>query len=395
MSVVDPAEVSTLPRDTTPTWEMELLVSGATTIGLLQLPPLLDRLYFAIANRGTENVASLVRLLWIYSKVALITLIVTFILHLCLRGYWVALVGMNSVYPGGVRWQNLRIGPISRALGETTTPPMAEAIELADNRATRVFGTGFGLAMLMLVPVLLALLGLGCSIPVDAALGPRAAITAFAIVIALVVLPYALSSVLDRRLGARLAAEAPLAKILRRVIEFYGRLGLGQRRNLLVNLFLSNQHSLRGRMSLLLILLPVFAIVVIPRSGGRGIVSLGSSTGSSVVAVFSERNATPAFYGNLETDRSTATPVPYISDRIARDPYLPLFVPFIPSRHLSAMHATCPAVVVQADHPEYRDLTPADLPGARAVLDGRGVLDAGAFTAAGVAVRRIGRPPGI
>lgn len=53
------------------------------------------------------------------------------------------------------------------------------------------------------------------------------------------------------------------------------------------------------------------------------------------------------------------------------------------------------AVVVQADHPEYRDLTPADLPGARAVLDGRGVLDAGAFTAAGVAVRRIGRPPGI
>ena len=52
------------------------------------------------------------------------------------------------------------------------------------------------------------------------------------------------------------------------------------------------------------------------------------------------------------------------------------------------------AVVVQADHPQYAALTPADLPGARAVLDGRGVLEPAAFTAAGIPVRRIGRPLG-
>lgn len=224
---------------------------------------------------------------------------------------------------------------------------MAEAIELADNRATKVFGTGFGLAMLMLIPVLLALLGIGCSLLVDAVLGPREAIIAFAIVIALVVLPFALSSVLDRRLGARLDADATLAKILRRVIEFYGRLGFGRRRNMLVNLFLSNQQSLRGELSLLLILLPVLAIVVIPRLGGGSKFSLGSSMGSPVAGVFSERNTMPAFYGNLDIDRSTATPVPYVSDRIARDAYLPLFVPFIPSRHVPLMRTTCPAVLME------------------------------------------------
>ena len=32
---------------------------------------------------------------------------------------------------------------------------MPPAIERADNRATRVFGAGFGIAMMMLVPVLL------------------------------------------------------------------------------------------------------------------------------------------------------------------------------------------------------------------------------------------------
>ena len=51
------------------------------------------------------------------------------------------------------------------------------------------------------------------------------------------------------------------------------------------------------------------------------------------------------------------------------------------------------AAILQADHAEYAALTPADLPGARTVVDGRGVLDPAAFDAAGVTLRRIGRPP--
>lgn len=48
--------------------------------------------------------------------------------------------------------------------------------------------------------------------------------------------------------------------------------------------------------------------------------------------------------------------------------------------------------ILQADHAEYRSLAPADLPGLRALVDGRDVLDPDPFRAAGVAVRRIGRP---
>ncbi len=49
------------------------------------------------------------------------------------------------------------------------------------------------------------------------------------------------------------------------------------------------------------------------------------------------------------------------------------------------------AAILQADHAEYRDLTPADLPGLTALLDGRGVLDADRWP--GVAVLRLGSPP--
>ena len=57
-------------------------------------------------------------------------------------------------------------------------------------------------------------------------------------------------------------------------------------------------------------------------------------------------------------------------------------------------HLGQPAVgaVVQADHDRYRALGPADLPGLRAVVDGRGVVDPARLP--GVAVRRIGGPAG-
>lgn len=48
--------------------------------------------------------------------------------------------------------------------------------------------------------------------------------------------------------------------------------------------------------------------------------------------------------------------------------------------------------IVQADHDEYRRLAPDALPGLRALVDGRDALDPAPFRAAGIAVRRIGRP---
>jgi UDP-N-acetyl-D-mannosaminuronate dehydrogenase len=46
--------------------------------------------------------------------------------------------------------------------------------------------------------------------------------------------------------------------------------------------------------------------------------------------------------------------------------------------------------ILQADHAAYMALGPDDLPGVRAVVDGRGLLDGARFASAGVALRRIG-----
>jgi len=49
------------------------------------------------------------------------------------------------------------------------------------------------------------------------------------------------------------------------------------------------------------------------------------------------------------------------------------------------------AVIVQADHREYAELGPSDLPGARLVYDGRGVLDPGRFDGADARLMVIGQ----
>ncbi len=57
---------------------------------------------------------------------------------------------------------------------------------------------------------------------------------------------------------------------------------------------------------------------------------------------------------------------------------------------LEPRHRGSPAdgAVVQSDHAEYRSWSSEDLPGVRAVLDGRGVLDPGRWK--GVRLRLIG-----
>jgi nucleotide sugar dehydrogenase len=48
--------------------------------------------------------------------------------------------------------------------------------------------------------------------------------------------------------------------------------------------------------------------------------------------------------------------------------------------------------IVQADHPQYTSLSPGDLPGVRALVDGRAIVHEGPWVAAGITLARIGQP---
>ncbi len=154
---------SLLAKDTTPTWEMELLISGVTVFALLQLAGLLDQAYLALRPKLDVDWDSLTRLLFAYSKMSVLTLAVAFVLHLILRAHWIALVGMNSIYPDGVRWDRLKIGAIKQRLIEQRGITLVNRIEAADNRSSIVFALGVTFALTLACLALLVSLGFAIS----------------------------------------------------------------------------------------------------------------------------------------------------------------------------------------------------------------------------------------
>ena len=191
-----------LSKRTTPTWEVELLISGVAVFAMLQLPGWLDDAILALAPRLDETWLNVARLAYVYSKSAAVILAVTFVLHLLLRARWIALVGMHSIYPQGVRWDRLGMGRVQREVERKHEPPTEEVIEQADNLATTVFALGIMLAMVMVIVTVVATVLTGSAAVLAVAFGHQtAAMAIFLALFGVLVSPYLLAMALDRRYG--------------------------------------------------------------------------------------------------------------------------------------------------------------------------------------------------
>lgn len=136
---------------------MELLLSGATVFALWQIAGAMAPFAAYLLPRLAPELTSIGGVIYIYLASGVIMIGLAFVIHLVLRAYWVALVGMHSVFPQGLRMERLRGGPIMRENLAARWQDMDAAIEIADNRATVVFGLGIGVAG-VLIPITLTVL---------------------------------------------------------------------------------------------------------------------------------------------------------------------------------------------------------------------------------------------
>src|SRR5574337_225512 len=241
-----------LPRHTTPTWEVELLISGVAVFAMLQLPGWLDNQMFALMPRLDADLAGAGLSLYLYLKSAALILAVTFALHLLLRAHWIALVGMHSVYPDGVRWEKLRMGPLQRELEQRRHGSAADSIERADNRATVVFAIGVMLAsrllqISVLVTVLFAIILAGASLAgVHANLFP-----VFSFCFAAIILVMLLARRIDRLFGPRLRQHGLPRRMLATTFRVIAHGGFGRRSEVMA---LLASHGSERRINLLTII---------------------------------------------------------------------------------------------------------------------------------------------
>lgn len=336
---------SRLPRHTTPTWEVELLISGVAVFAMLQLPGWLDDRIFALEPRFNELWGDPILMLYVYLKCTALILAVTFSLHLLLRAQWIAMVGMHSVYPGGIRWDKLRMGPVQRELEARRHGSPEAAIERVDNRATIVFAVGVMMASMFLVISVLVTTLFAISLVVTALTGASAkAGNLLAACLAITLLPLLLASLFDRYRGHRLRKDGVARRALSAMFDFYARIGLTQKAANPIFSLLASHGGERRAIVLTSLVTSVIGIAVALSFAYQK--APGSMGNYELFPTFADDSRTldSAHYDD-QRNAARDPAVPFVTSMVAIGPYLRLVVPYQPEQDAAALLDACPSAV--------------------------------------------------
>ncbi len=333
-----------LPRDTTPTWEVELLISGVAVFAMLQLAGWLGDQLFALLPRITTGMQAPIEMFFIYAKSASAILAATFVLHLMLRAHWIALVGMHSVFPSGIRWDRLRSGPVQIAVDRKRLGSPAEQIERADNRATIVFGIGVQLATaLLMVSLVIGTLFVAVMATLWLLGRHPDPTTVFSRCALAFLVPFLLAPLIDRWFGGRLREGSFAYRLLATFFRAYAVVGLSRHASVVA---LASSHAGRRRVNLAVAVLMMVAVSSVIFS----VRVQHDPTRLGAYALFPDTDRLPgrvvddAHYDDRRAALRDAA-LPFVQSAVVIGPYLRLTVPYRPGHDDAAQQAACPHAV--------------------------------------------------
>lgn len=327
-----------LSSQTTPTWEVELLISGVAVFAMLQLAGWLDDGIFALAPRLDSDWQKLAEVLYYYLKSAAVILAVTFASHLLLRARWIALVGMDSVYPDGVQWKNLRMGSIQREVERRYQVPTEVVIERADNLATTVFAVGVMVALIMTIVTVVLGVILGTSNLVESLLDwDYANLVIPGLVVVFILMPFGLVTSLDRRYGTKWTPESRLRRISTRLLSLFTRMGMGRSNNRVMALLASHGGDRKAIILTSVIMGTAIVAVMLNYSSMHN----GTQFGSYRFFPSGKGTALQSSYYDDQRDPHRGTVTPFIQSMIVDGSYIKVVVPYLPWQDETAMRAEC------------------------------------------------------
>lgn len=345
-----------LPQHTTPTWEMELLISGATVFSLLQLPDLLDTAFYALLPRIDAGASIIVMMPYLYIISATYALIGTFVLHLAARAYWVSLVGLRSVYPDGVHWELLRWGPLYKRAIMERFPGVASTVETADNRASRVFGFGVGFALMLLAPLLVMVALATITYAAYELSGHALSLGAVWLLVFLAIFgPFFAMFLLDRYASAHIRPDGTIARTIARVLRWYSRLGLGSITNYPLLLFFSRFGQYKSGLMTSFAIVAVVGLVMLRMGVREDAFDLDGYSGLPSLSEARGRALDPRNYADQRAGRLSLVSQPFIQSEIVDGDYLRLFVPYQPARDATLLRGQCAKALAPTATSEDRD----------------------------------------
>ena len=326
--------------DTSPTWELELLISGAVLFALFQIPGALTSFFTRIEPHTTATMMSVLLVVQMYVKAIVYALIASFVVHLIARAYWVGLVGLHSVYPRGVRWENFKSGPVTLDVYRSRLVSLPAIISRTDNFCSVIFSFAFLLVLLFAFTVALTgvfgLVAYGIS---HALFGGRSGETVFLILAAFLAIIPAATSLVDRRFGERLGPRA--RRILQRtIIASYRGTAQGVISPIFVPL-LTNVGRNKVRVIFFASLVGILGFVIAERFARSDQLSINSYDYFGTSDHF---GVNYRFYENQRSPDDIFPRLPSIQSDIITGSYVKLFIPYVPRRHNPMVARTCPTL---------------------------------------------------
>lgn len=325
--------------------ELELLVSGLTVFALFSAPDLVLSLWQRSQAHLDGTLRDVVLLGCQFAVGLCYALAMSFLFHIVVRAYWIGLIGLKSVFPNGIRWDQTRsLGPLAREYFRRRLPDLDSVIDGADRVASVVFSVAGLVAITTAwISILITVLIGGTSLAI-AVLGlpDRWAswlAMGFAIGISLLSI---INWLLDTRLLTKyphLAEQPRFRRWLLRSIRV-GNSFLPQRLMLPVQLTLqSNWHHRRFVVLLALVFGGVPVVGSVALLVRQQFAPLGGYEFLTTADV--ERGMRSAHYENLRGPDDATLNVPMIpSDRVA-EAWLRLFLPHLPGRDNAVLAGRC------------------------------------------------------
>lgn len=333
-----------LPGDTTPTWEVELLLSGGTLFALLQLPGWLSGVFDYWSVRVGDGALYALSFGQMYAKVIAYAMIAALIAHLLTRGLWVAAIGLRSVYPGGVRWRRLRQGARYRAIARRYVPTLKRLIDRSDDLASQMFAVAALLVVMALFSLVLTgfVFALGWALSASL-LGGRYLTEVVLALVAVLISSQIVATLLDRRASARgRHRRRPLRPVLG-IFRFQLMMPFARLSQALMLVFTSHFGSVKGSVALVLVMYALIGLAIADVVFQRDPARFGAAGDLHEVA--GSRVVSDSHYADRRDGRSQHALTPYIDSARPRGDYLQLVIPFHPRRHPQALESACPGVL--------------------------------------------------
>lgn len=327
---------------TSPTWELELLISGAVLFALFQLPSLINSFFAHLEPHTTSATASAVFFVHLYVKAIVYALIASFVVHLVARAYWVGLVGLHSVFPHGMRWEEMKVGPISLQVYRERLSSLQPIIARADNFCSVIFSFAFLLALMFAFTILIS--GLFSAIAYGLAqlfFGGRYVRHFFFGLTALLAAVPMVTAVIDRRIGPRLTPNSRGARMLRNAAVSGYRIGLI---NIIGPVFLTLLTNIGRGKVIMIFYAAMFSIILFVAAERLANTDRLSVNSYDYYGSSDAHGVNYRFYETQRSDDEILPRTPSIQADIIRDPYVKLFIPYSPARHNALVSRECPGV---------------------------------------------------